>query len=66
MNGHTLDTQLRAFSEIHGFLNHLFSHQFLYGGGDLLEKVVGGLVVPQIPLMILTMAFLNYLNRFCQ
>ena len=38
MDGHTLDTQLRTFSEIHGFLNHLFSHQFWYGGGDLLDK----------------------------
>ena len=38
MNGHTLDAQLRTFSEIHGFLDHLFSHQFRYGGGDLLDK----------------------------
>ncbi|KAJ6036024.1 hypothetical protein N7540_000303 [Penicillium herquei] len=38
MNGGTLDAQLRTFSEIHGFLNHFFSHQFRYGGGDLLDK----------------------------
>lgn len=38
MNGNTLDTQLRAFSEIHGFLNHFFSHQFRYGGGALLDQ----------------------------
>ncbi|KAJ5589616.1 hypothetical protein N7537_012294 [Penicillium hordei] len=38
MNGSTLDVQLRTSSEIHGFLNHFFSHQFRYGGGDLLDK----------------------------
>ncbi|KAG0157513.1 hypothetical protein PDIDSM_4698 [Penicillium digitatum] len=38
MNGSTLDAQLRTSSEIHGFLNHFFSHQFRYGGGDLLDK----------------------------
>lgn len=38
MNGNTLDTQLRTFSEIHGFLNHFFSHQFRYGGGELLDQ----------------------------
>ncbi|KAB8213417.1 C2H2 finger domain protein [Aspergillus novoparasiticus] len=38
MNGSTLDGQLRSFSEIHGFLNHFFSHQFRYGGGELLDQ----------------------------
>ena len=38
MNGHTLDAQLQTFSEIHSFLDHLFSHQFWYGGGNLLDK----------------------------
>ena len=38
MNGSTLDAQLRVISEIHGFLNPLFSHQFRYGGGELLDK----------------------------
>ncbi|KAJ6008513.1 hypothetical protein N7540_012489 [Penicillium herquei] len=38
MNGSTLDAQLRTSSEIHGFLNHFFSHQFRSGGGDLLDK----------------------------
>ena len=38
MDGHTLDAQLRTFSEIYGFLDYLFSHQFQYGGGDLLDK----------------------------
>ncbi|KAI2825390.1 hypothetical protein CBS147321_1038 [Aspergillus niger] len=38
MSGSALDAQLRTFSEIHGFLNHFFSHQFRYGGGDLLDK----------------------------
>ena len=40
MNGHTLDTQLRTFSEIHGFLDHLFSHQFQYGEVTCLIKVI--------------------------
>ncbi|KAH1515597.1 hypothetical protein KXX29_009720 [Aspergillus fumigatus] len=38
MNGSTLDGQLRSFSEIHGFLNAFFSHQFRYGGGALLDQ----------------------------
>ena len=38
MNEHTLDTQLRTFSEIHGFLDHLFFHQFQYSRDDLLDK----------------------------
>ena len=38
MDGHTLNAQLRTFSEIYGFLDYLFSHQFQYGGGDLLDK----------------------------
>lgn len=38
MNGSTLDKQLRSFSEIHSFLNHFFSHQFCYRGGELLNQ----------------------------
>jgi hypothetical protein len=38
MNGSTLDAQLRSLSEIHGFLNALFSHQFRYGTGELLDQ----------------------------
>ena len=38
MNGQTLDAQLRAFGEIHGFLNHFFSHQFRYRGVKLLDQ----------------------------
>ncbi|KAL4935325.1 hypothetical protein BDV06DRAFT_228932 [Aspergillus oleicola] len=38
MSGETLDGQLRSLSEIHGFLNHFFSHQFRYGGGELLDQ----------------------------
>ncbi|KAL4766861.1 hypothetical protein BDW60DRAFT_212539 [Aspergillus nidulans var. acristatus] len=38
MSGETLDGQLRSLSEIHGFLNPFFSHQFRYGGGELLDQ----------------------------
>ena len=38
MSGSTLDGQLRTLSEIHGFLDHFFSHQFRYGGGSLLDQ----------------------------
>ncbi|KAJ5701393.1 Zinc finger C2H2 [Penicillium malachiteum] len=38
MNGSTLNAQLRTSSKIHSFLNHFFSHQFRYRGGDLLNK----------------------------
>ncbi|KAJ5959165.1 uncharacterized protein N7479_006315 [Penicillium vulpinum] len=38
INRSTLDAQLRISSEIYGFLNHFFSHQFRYRGGDLLDK----------------------------
>ncbi|KAE8148498.1 hypothetical protein BDV25DRAFT_168391 [Aspergillus avenaceus] len=38
MTGGSLDAQLRTLSEIHGFLNHFFSHQFRYGGGGLLDQ----------------------------
>ncbi|RDK41021.1 hypothetical protein M752DRAFT_284523 [Aspergillus phoenicis ATCC 13157] len=38
MNGKTLDAELRNLSEIHGFLNPFFSHQFRYGGGALLDQ----------------------------
>lgn len=47
MNGSTLDAQLRTSSEIHGFLNHFFSHQFRYGGGDLLDKSGEWTINPQ-------------------
>jgi hypothetical protein len=43
MNGSTLDAQLRSLSEIHGFLNALFSHQFRYGTGELLDESGKGL-----------------------
>jgi uncharacterized protein DUF3435 len=33
----TLYEQLKSCSMIHGFLNPLFSHQFRYGGGKLLD-----------------------------
>lgn len=55
MNGHTLDAQLRTFSEIPGFLDHLFSHQFRYGG-DLFDKSGGKLLIPRISPMTSTMA----------
>lgn len=38
MDVRTLDAQLRTLSEIHGFLNHFFSRQFRYGGGELLDQ----------------------------
>jgi hypothetical protein len=38
MNGSILNAQLRSLSEIHGFLNALFSHQFHYGTGELLDQ----------------------------
>jgi hypothetical protein len=38
MSGSALDGHLRTLSEIHGFLNHFFSHQFRYGGGSLLDQ----------------------------
>jgi hypothetical protein len=34
----TLYGQLKSCSEIYGFLNPLFSHQFRYGGGKLLDS----------------------------
>ena len=37
ISGHTLDAQLRLISEILGLLNHFFSYQFRYGGGELLN-----------------------------
>ncbi|KAJ5749419.1 hypothetical protein N7533_006447 [Penicillium manginii] len=48
MNGSTLDAQLRTSSEIHGFLNHFFSHQFRYGGGDLLDKSGESSIIPKV------------------
>jgi Protein of unknown function (DUF3435) len=33
----TLYGQLKSCSLVHGFLNPLFSHQFRYGGGKLLD-----------------------------
>lgn len=48
MNGSTLDAQLRTFSEIHGFLNHFVSHQFRYGGGDLLDKSGESSIIPKV------------------
>lgn len=38
MNGSTLDAQLWLLSEIYGFLNALFSHQFRYRTGELLDQ----------------------------
>jgi hypothetical protein len=38
MHDSALHSQLATFSEIHGFLNHFFSHQFRYGGGTLLDE----------------------------
>ncbi|EDN03935.1 predicted protein [Histoplasma mississippiense (nom. inval.)] len=38
MSASTLDSQLKSVSEIHGFLNTFFSHQFRYGGGKLLDE----------------------------
>ncbi|PTU18379.1 hypothetical protein P175DRAFT_0560274 [Aspergillus ochraceoroseus IBT 24754] len=38
LNGNKLHGQLRSLSEIHGFLNPFFSHQFRYGGGQLLDE----------------------------
>jgi hypothetical protein len=38
MNGSTLNAQLRSLSKIHGFLNTLFSHQFHYRTGELLDQ----------------------------
>ncbi|EDN02645.1 predicted protein [Histoplasma mississippiense (nom. inval.)] len=41
MSAGTLDSQLKSMSEIHGFLNTFFSHQFRYGGGKLLDESGG-------------------------
>ncbi|EER44432.1 C2H2 finger domain-containing protein [Histoplasma capsulatum H143] len=38
MSAGTLDSQLKSMSEIHGFHNTFFSHQFRYGGGKLLDE----------------------------
>jgi hypothetical protein len=43
MNGSTLNAQLQSLSEIHGFLNALFSHQFHYRTGELLNESSKGL-----------------------
>ncbi|KKZ68058.1 hypothetical protein EMCG_06270 [[Emmonsia] crescens] len=34
----TLDSQLKSASEIHGWCNTVYSHQFHYGGGQMLDK----------------------------
>ncbi|EEH20209.2 hypothetical protein PABG_02468 [Paracoccidioides brasiliensis Pb03] len=38
MSSSTLDSQMKSMSEIHGFLNPLFSHQFRYGPGKLIDE----------------------------
>ncbi|KAH1694371.1 hypothetical protein KXX12_007782 [Aspergillus fumigatus] len=38
MSAGTLNAQLRSFSEIHGSLNALLSHQFRYGSGKMLDE----------------------------
>jgi hypothetical protein len=38
MSSGALDSQLKSVSEIHGFLNPFYSHQFRYGGGKLLDE----------------------------
>jgi hypothetical protein len=43
MNSSTLDAQLQSLSEIHGFLNALFSHQFCYRTRELLDESSKGL-----------------------
>lgn len=38
MTAWALDSQMKSLSEIHGFLNPFYSHQFRYGGGKLLDE----------------------------
>ncbi|EDN07394.1 predicted protein [Histoplasma mississippiense (nom. inval.)] len=38
MTAGALDSQMKSLSEIHGFLNPFYSHQFRYGGGKLLDE----------------------------
>jgi hypothetical protein len=38
IGSNTVPAQLTSLSEIHGFLNHFFTHQFHYGGGKLLNN----------------------------
>jgi hypothetical protein len=42
--------QLALLSEIHGFLNGFFTHQFRYGGGKLLDN--SGIWLIPLPLSI--------------
>ncbi|PGH36544.1 hypothetical protein GX50_00580 [[Emmonsia] crescens] len=34
----TLDSQLKSASEIHGWCNTFYSHQFRYGGGEMPDE----------------------------
>ncbi|OXV05446.1 hypothetical protein Egran_06786 [Elaphomyces granulatus] len=38
MSEGSIDSQLGSLSEIHGFIKPLYSHQFRYGGGKLLDE----------------------------
>lgn len=49
MTAATLDSQLKSLSEIHGFLNPFYSHQFRYGGGKLLDESGEWIYFPACP-----------------